>query len=296
MTLSLSRPVFCLFVACCITALPTLAQTAELARAKGTHQSLRQAKTEEDRLALHQQLPDLWEAAMMAGGVMEATWDDWQEAVVVLGEGANQLVVFTWNVELTNRTQRYGGWIAQANPESALGYDWALLEQGDSDHDAEENRMFRHDGWHGCLYFDGVLTTDRNQTVYTLLAWDGHDALTNRKWVESVEMRKGRAKFGIPNISMPEGLRKRCVLTYGDAIQAAMRFEEQSSRIVMDHLAPQSPEFEGQKAFYGPTLSYDALVWHKGGWQWEGDVEVANPSDGSRRQYRDPTGRARRRN
>jgi hypothetical protein len=296
MTQSLSRPLLSLVVACCISSIPALAQTAELARAKGTHQSLRQAKNEEDRLALHHQLPGLWEEAMTAGGVMEATWDDWQEAIVVLGEGTNKLVVFTWNVELENRSQRYGGWIAQANPASDLGYDWALLKQGDFDHDAEENRMFRHDGWHGCLYFDGVLTLDRGQPVYTLLAWDGHDALTNRKWVESVEMRKGRAKFGIPNISMPEGLRKRCVLTYGDAIQAAMRFEKESARIVMDHLAPESPEFEGQKAFYGPTLSYDALVWRKGGWQWEGDVEVANPNDGSRKQYRDPAGRSRRRN
>lgn len=296
MTPSLSRPLLSLVVACCISSFPALAQTAELARAKGTHQSLRQAKNEEDRLALHHQLPGLWEEAMMAGGVMEATWDDWQEAVVVLGEGANKLVVFTWNVELLNRTQRYGGWIAKADPGAELGYDWALLKQGDSDHDAEENRMFRHDGWHGCLYFDGVLTMERDQPVYTLLAWDGNDALTNRKWVESVEMRKDRAKFGIPNISMPEGLRKRCVLTYGDAIQAAMRFEEENTRIVMDHLAPESPEFEGQKAFYGPTLSYDALVWRKGGWQWEGDVEVANPNDGSRRQYRDPAGRSRRRN
>jgi hypothetical protein len=75
-----------------------------------------------------------------------------------------------------------------------------------------------------------------------------------------------------------------------------MRFEEENARIVMDHLAPESPEFEGQKAFYGPTLSYDALVWRKDGWQWESDVDVANPNDGSRRQYRDPAGRARRRN
>ena len=44
-----------------------------------------------------------------------------------------------------------------------------------------------------------------NRPVYTLLAWDGHNSLTNRKWVESVTMNGGRAKFGLPNILMPEG-------------------------------------------------------------------------------------------
>ena len=271
------------------------AQTPELARVQSAHASLRAAGNETDRLALHTQLETLWIEALEAGSILEVNWSEWNEALVDLGESNNRLLVFTWNVEMDNRTQRYGGWVVRANPEKELGYDWVSLKHEDQGRDAEDNRMFRHDGWHGCLYYDGVVTYDRNRPVYTLLAWDGHNSLTNRKWVESVTMNGGRAKFGLPNILMPEGLRKRCVLTYGDAVQATVRIEPQMNRIVMDHLAPQSPEFSGQKPFYGPTLSYDALVWRKDAWQWEANVAVSNPSEGDRREYRDPSARRTRR-
>ena len=78
-------------------------------------------------------------------------------------------------------------------------------------------------------------------------------------------------------------------------MQATVRIEPQMNRIVMDHLAPQSPEFAGQKPFYGPTLSYDALVWRKDAWQWEANVAGSNPSEGDYREYRDPSARRTRR-
>jgi hypothetical protein len=59
----------------------------------------------------------------------------------------------------------------------------------------------------------------------------------------------------------------------------------------MDHLAPESPDFRGQYAFYGPTLSYDALEWRKGRWHWKKDVAAQNDEEGSRREYRDPSRR-----
>ena len=66
----------------------TWAQTPELARAAATHQSLTQARTQEDRLALHDQLQGLWSEALTAGKMLEVEWENFNNAVVDLGETA----------------------------------------------------------------------------------------------------------------------------------------------------------------------------------------------------------------
>ena len=49
--------------------------------------------------------------AAEAGQLMDVDWTSWNEAVVDLGDGPDRVVVYTWNVELDDRTQRYGGWV-----------------------------------------------------------------------------------------------------------------------------------------------------------------------------------------
>ena len=273
---------------------PASAQSPEWARVVAAQENLTQASTEEDRLALHGQLQGLWAEALSTGHAFDVAWGEWNNAVVDLGKDEERMIVFTWNVELDDRTQRYGGWVATASPQSALGYTFTMLNHDRDADPADAGRMHRHDRWHGGLYYSGILTYDRNTPVYTLLAWDGADALTTRKWVETVETRHGRVRFGAPRFDTPNGLVKRVVLTYADAVQATLRVEEGLERIVFDHLAPEDPSFRGQYAFYGPTLNYDGLTWRKGRWYYSSDVAVKNGEDSSPREYRDPSRRRRR--
>ncbi|MEC7478154.1 MAG: hypothetical protein VXZ28_02040 [Bacteroidota bacterium] len=273
---------------------PASAQSPEWARVVAAQENLTQASTEEDRLALHGQLQGLWAEALSTGHAFDVAWGEWNNAVVDLGKDEARMIVFTWNVELDDRTQRYGGWVATASPQSALGYTFTMLNHDRDADPADAGRMHRHDRWHGGLYYSGILTYDRNTPVYTLLAWDGADALTTRKWVETVETRHGRVRFGAPRFDTPNGLVKRVVLTYADAVQATLRVEEGLERIVFDHLAPEDPSFRGQYAFYGPTLNYDGLTWRKGRWYYSSDVAVKNGEDSSPREYRDPSRRRRR--
>ena len=280
----------CLWAAASVT----WGQTPEWARVYATHESLSQATSEEDRMALHGQLMGLWEEALASGHAFEVDWSGWNNAVVDLGEDNERLLVFTWNVELDDRTQRYGGWVAHAAPDNALGYTYTMLEHDRNVDPQDDSRMHRHDHWQGGLYYAGVLQHDRDDPVYTLLAWDGADALTTRKWIETVEPRNGRVRFGAPRFDMPQGLQKRVVLAYADAVQATLRVEPEVGRIVYDHLAPEDPSFQGQHAFYGPTLSYDGLEWRKGRWHFTPDLAVKNSDDNSPREYRDPSRRRRR--
>ena len=83
-------------------------------------------------------------------------------------------------------------------------------------------------------------------------------------------------------------------MNYADAVQATLRVSDDPEQIVFDHLAPEDPSFQGQHAFYGPTLSYDALEWRKGRWHLVRDIAVQNDGGNSPKEYRDPTQRRRR--
>ena len=72
-------------------------QTPEWARVYATHESLSQAVSEEDRMALHGQLMGLWKEALASGHAFEVDWSGWNNAVVDLGEDNERLLVFTWN-------------------------------------------------------------------------------------------------------------------------------------------------------------------------------------------------------
>ena len=55
-----------------------------------------------------------------------------------------------------------------------------------------------------------------------------------------------------------------------------LRFDEREELIVFDHLAPMEPKYEGDRSYYGPDFSYDALEFKKGKWILIENVELRN--------------------
>ena len=264
----------------------------ELARVQAP-MLLRQAQNQDDRMALHGQLQALWVEAAQAGQLMDVDWTSWNKP------WSTSAMVRTvwWYTPGTSGGRPHPALRGVGGPgRRGLGA-WVHLdgvEPRPRGRPLDNNRMHRHDRWQGGLYYDGVLTTDKNTPVYTLLAWDGADGLTNRKWVETVDLRNGRVRFRSPRFELAEGLRKRHVMAYADAVQAVLRIEREPLRIIMDDLAPQDPAFQVNLPFYGPTLSYNALTWKNGRWHFQKNIAVANPEDGQNREYRDPSLRRRR--
>jgi hypothetical protein len=64
------------------------------------------------------------------------------------------------------------------------------------------------------------------------------------------------------------------VFAYSFQASMSMRWDTAGGRIVLDHLSPQRPDLEGQPAFYGPDLSYDAYVWQKDHWAYQRDIDA----------------------
>lgn len=263
-----------------------LSQTPSLeswaSRLRAGHERLAAAESDEERLAQHDSLLVWWSAALDAGIARSSALEVLEGLCAMPEAGKNRewVKAISWNVELSDRTQRYGGFICADDGAngSAAGYTTTALT-----HDYKSGRWsgsarYAADRWPGAIYYGIVLTHHRKDAHYTLLGWDGGDALITRKLVEPLWVRRGKVRLGDRTLIGPDGPGNRLVLEFADDAVVALRYEEDAQRIVWDHLSPFESHLKGMTAFYGPDMTYDALVWRKGQWVYEPDVRVADPS------------------
>ena len=111
--------------------------------------------------------------------------------------------------------------------------------------------------------------------VWLLLGWDDADAQETRKIIAPLHMRAKGLRFGAGILQSPQGLRRRHVLEYADAVQASLRYQPavrgkqaHPERILFDHLAPREPHLTGISAYYGPDMTFDAYAPGKKGAPW----------------------------
>ena len=246
-------------------------------RVRDLHAALRVATEDSARLALHAQLETTWGEVLRSGTALDPAWDELKGTIgwAEVGTGPELLRVVTWNVELSDRTQRYGGFVLRGDPRETGGYRSYPLKHQPRSNVREVGKRFGGEVWPGAVYYQVILTRDKRTPVYTLLGWDGADGLTTRKVVEVLETQGGQVRLGAPRIQVRGATQRRLVLEYADVLSVLLRYE--GDRIAMDHLSPRSPDLQGVAAFYGPDMTYDALEWDGKQWVLRENVDIRDP-------------------
>lgn len=209
------------------------------------------------------------------------------------GSEAEELMIWTWNAEQANRTQLYGGFVIWKGRDGSQ--IWKQLTHHTSRRDAsilDDKKRFKAEYWPGAVYYELLITHQRRNPIYTLLGWDGADAMRTRKVVETISISKDRVRFGVPVIESDSGPVKRVILEYSDQVSAMLRWREDLKMIVLDHLSPPNDGLQGQTSFYGPDMTYDALEWQGTSWTMRRNVEIRDPD--MREPWNDPKRRRRR--
>lgn len=136
------------------------------------------------------------------------------------------------------------------------------------------------ENWYGATYYDVVPVKRGGRTYYTLLGWKGFSTVETRKVIDVLDLNGNMPKFGAP--LFPGGRQRQQRMIYGFSAQASMllRWEPSSKMIVLDHLSPIRPEFDGQPAFMAPDLSYDSFTWDKDHWRYERDIDARGKDRG----------------
>ena len=244
------------------------------------YEAIQKAPTDSKRLALSEQLSE----AMVAHWSENALEENAAQLLgahmgyASAGTGKDQLSIVSWNVELSNQTHAYGAVVIFHDKRGTqvvrpLRYKRPTALRPTLDAKAR----FTPKDWPGAVYYEVLIQEQGSRPVYTLLGWDGADNIRTRKIVETLSVSGTKLKFGVPIISAGRGSTKRYVLEYSDQVSAILQWREDLDMIVMDHLSPPSADLEGQTSYYGPDMSYDALVWKKNQWVLQEDVDVRDP-------------------
>lgn len=242
---------------------------ADLVRVSGHLSAMREAEGDHQRdslsLLVKQELRSMLEGTDALERNFEGLPMSWLEAP----DGAFR--IFTWNVAYTNGTHRFEGLLLVRGRRGSLVYD---LEDASATFTAPEVPETGPERWYGALYYQLATVRKGGKTYYTLLGWKGHSRVETRKVIEVLHFKGGRPRFGAPLFGTGRLRAMRQVFGFGFQATMMLRHEPEQDRIVLDHLAPSRADMDGQWAYYGPDLSFDAFIWDKGSWRFERDIDL----------------------
>lgn len=194
--------------------------------------------------------------------------------------------LLTWNVELSDLSNTYGGFVLRREE----GRDRVLvLELTDAldPYSSKPESIIDQKNWYGAVYYKIIDFSFQGKTQYLLFGYDGGTTMSNFKILDVLSFSGQNAKFGSPVFKDPKGLKKRIVFEYSNMASMSLEFEPKRARIVFDHLSPEAPALEGVASYYFPDMSYDAYVYDydREMWNLESDVIATNPEDVGERFY-----------
>lgn len=196
--------------------------------------------------------------------------------------------LFNWNIPMMDQTHSYHCFMLQVTDKKNGIYNWVEFVDATDFNASVSNKYLTPEKWQGALYYKIIELKKGKKTFYTLLGWDGADALVSRKVIEVLQFNGGKVRLGAPIFKMDKGNPKRFELVYANEVMTSLKFDPKEKRIVFDHLAARAAGLEGNPAFMGPDLSFDAFVMEKGKWVYASDIEVTLGKEQNKRPFIDP--------
>jgi hypothetical protein len=247
------------------------------------------SRNETIRFESNKQFLALWDEIVKQPKSMAYGFDSLKKDVSILVPRDKKFRLITWNLHKNDGSNyAYFGYI-QVNNEKRIKtgflkhdilreYEHFKLIDKSAAVKSAENYMATPDKWFGMLYY---YILDCNG-YYLLLAWDGNDNLTQRKFVDVLSFKSdGTPTFGKDVFKFPKKNPKRLMFEYSTEVSMSLKYNERRNQIVYSHLAPKDEGtlLEGQPQYYGPDGSYDALEQRKDKWVVVEAIDARNPKN-----------------
>lgn len=184
--------------------------------------------------------------------------------------------LFSWNVPMTDGTQKYFC-IIQMAPEKK-GKDRLYHLEGLSGRtDKAEKAVLGSKNWYGALYYSIIPFKRNHKNSYILLGLDFNDYNTNRKIIDVLNFSTDSTiTFGAPVFIIKNTSQCRIIFEYSKRASMSLNFDKKRQMLVFDHLSPSNPRYVGKFEYYGPDFSYDAFSLKDDKWIYTPDVIVKN--------------------
>jgi hypothetical protein len=229
--------------------------------------------------------------------------------------------IFNWNLALENGTYEYFGFI-QVKAGNGLDYRVYPLTDRSSEIEAPELMLLSNERWYGALYYKIIQSKYKDKQYYTLLGWDGNNALSRKKIIDVLSFKNtGKPQFGAAIFKKykEKDRNVRIIFEYSAKATMTLRFEKQylhvisqskdksnkvdkvkaEPMIVFDNLVPldtrlgpEHPDLVGQYQFYVPeTNVLNGFILKEGRWYFVKDVDARNPPPPKKKKVKAPAAR-----
>ena len=192
----------------------------------------------------------------------------------VIKSDDDYIYILSWAVQFSKKELQYFGFIKFYNRNRGEYYVDEMLDNLDVKGNFQNEKVVP-EAWYGALYYKIITIKYKGERHYVLLGWDGNDDFTNKKLIDILYLEDDDAPiFGKEIIEYEGQTISRLVFEYGEGISMSLRYDEKSKQIIWDHLSPSKQELKGHYKYYGPDLSFDALLFDKGIWKYIPDIEI----------------------
>lgn len=242
------------------------------------------ANQDEERKQFNQALKRVLKESLEEVGSFDYAFPKVKSLGILTSPDSN-LRLFNWMVPYSNGTYDYECF-AQVRFKNEVRL--IVLKNLNEDSILSEKSSYTADQWPGALYYELIEKKNQFSTYYTLLGWDGHNRLTNRKIIEVMRIKSnGTLSFGarIFKSNRPNS-QQRILFTYGDQNRMKLSYDETQDWIVFDHLSPPSSNLEGIYEYYGADFSFDAYKWEKSYWRHFSDVDIDQGLQKKKRDFK----------
>jgi hypothetical protein len=182
--------------------------------------------------------------------------------------------IITWNLVTKDERFHYYG-VIQLNPEELkkikdttnLRPFYPLIDRSDKIR-APLDTVVGNEFWYGATYYKIILTTDKKKKYYTLLGWNGHNRMSNKKIVDVLTFEQNKPVFGAPVFDIKRNrIFKRLVFEFNNTATLLLRYEDKKKMLVYENVSPPRLQDYGHPETYLPDGSYDVLFFKNGKWE-----------------------------
>ena len=189
--------------------------------------------------------------------------------------------LFNWNIEQDDASQKYYCLILRFD-ERKKEYLVSELIDNSLMLPAKPDGILEAKDWYGALYYKIIPISKGNKQMYTLLGLDLNSTMSNIKLIDVLSFSGNVPKLGSPIFKTKTETLKRVFFEHSEKAYMSLKYEENFTRIIYDHLSPETPSMTGFYSYYVPDFTYDAFFLVKDKWVLEEDVAGVNAKGGEK--------------
>ena len=195
----------------------------------------------------------------------------------------NQIRIINWNVEMDDFSHKYNCFILHIDKRSKKYYVSELIDNTEG-MQSQPSGILTAQEWYGALYYKIIPVKKGRRTIYTVLGWDYHSSLSQVKLIDAIYFAGKNIKLGNPIFKSEKQSMNRVFFEHSKKTSMSLKYEAERSRIIFDHLSPESPSMKKFRSFYVPDMTYDAFVLSGNKWILNEDVIAINKDNPGNKQ------------